>query len=408
MSGARYLGENLSRRKKLTYILVLGTLTALGPFTTDMYLPAFPAIQQQFGVSEADVQLTLTGTMVGFAVGQLLIGPLSDKIGRKPPLVACAALHIGASVGAAVAPSIIWLGVFRVGMGFGAAASGVVSTAMVRDLFGGRPLVKMMSRLALVNGLAPVIAPIAGSQLLAVMNWQGIFWVLASYGALVTVAAMVFIRETLTPEKRKASGRSFADRYRVLFGDRVYVGMLVMAGMNFTGLFAYLQTSPFLFQDVYGMSEQGYGLLFAVNSLAVIIGVQTSSRLMHLGVLKPQWILATTTSAQIILGSLMVVFDVVGLGFWGIAVPLWFFILACGFTFPTVQIVALAEHGEEAGTAASLVGATNFGMAGILSPIIGLFGVTNAVPMGGMIVIAATISATVLWLVVRPKTLDVL
>lgn len=408
MSEPRYVGETLNRSQKLAYILVLGALTALGPFTTDMYLPAFPAIQAQFGVTEADVQLTLTGTMVGFAVGQLLIGPLSDKVGRKTPLVGSAVLHIGASIGAALAPSILLLGFLRVAMGFGAAASGVVAMAMIRDLFGGRPLVKMMSRLALVNGLAPVIAPVVGAQLLSVMDWHGIFWVLAVYGALVTAAVMIFVKETLPPEKRKASQKSVRARYASLFGDRVYVGALLVAGLNFTGLFAYLQTSPFLFQEVYGMTAQQYGWLFAINSLGIIIGVQTSSRLMHLGIVQPQWILAVTTVSQIVFGILIVSSDLLELGFWGTVIPLWFFIAACGFTFPSVQILALAEHGEEAGTAASLMGAINFGMAGILSPVIGLFGVANAIPMGAMIAIAALASTTVLWLVVRPREVSVI
>lgn len=408
MSMPQNLGDSLSRRQKLTYILVLGALTALGPFTIDMYLPALPAIQQQYAVSEADVQLTLTGTMVGFAVGQLLVGPLSDKIGRKIPLVVSAFLHIGASVGAALAPSIILLGIFRVAMGFGAAASGVVAQAMVRDLFSGRPLVKMLSRMALVNGLAPVIAPVLGSQLLAFMDWHGIFWVLAGYGAFVSIAVTIFIVETLPKERRQETRKPLLQRYRSLFTDRVYVGALIMAGLNFTGLFAYLSTSPFLFQDVYHMSAQGYGVLFAVNSVGVIIGVQTASRLMHLGLVQPQWILASTTAAQITFSMLIIIFDVAGFGFWGVAIPLWFYIASCGFTFPSVQILALAQHGEEAGTAASLVGAVNFGVAGLLSPVIGLFGITNAVPMGGMILLAATGSCIALWTIVRPPKVDVL
>lgn len=398
-------GDLLSRREKLVYILILGTLTALGPFTVDMYLPAFPAIESQFGVEPALVQLTLTGTMVGFACGQLIVGPLSDRVGRKVPLVVAAILHIAASIGAAMAPSILWLGVFRVLQGFGAASSGVVSMAMVRDLFSGRRLVQMMSRLALVNGLAPVIAPVVGSQLLAITNWRGIFWVLACYGLLVSIAVALFIRETLPKHVRQANQRSLLDRYASLFKDRVYLGMVAMAGLNFTGLFAYLSASPFLFQQVYGMTEQQYGYAFAANSVAVIIGVQTSSRLIHRGIIAPQWILACTTAAQMVLGGMIFGFSYAGMGMWGTLVPLWFFILMCGFTFPTVQYLAMADHGEEAGTAASLLGAMNFGLAGVLSPIIGILGVSTAQPMGGMMVVAAMLGATVLWVVVRPRRL---
>lgn len=398
-------GDLLTARQRLVYVLVLGALTALGPFTTDMYLPAFPTIEAQFGVDAAAVQLTLTGTMIGFAVGQLVVGPLSDRVGRRVPLIAATLLHIAASIGVALSAGITVLGVFRLLQGFGAASSGVVSMAMVRDLFAGRRLVQMMSRLALVNGLAPVIAPVLGSQLLAVMDWRGIFWVLAGYGSAVSLAAVLFLRETHPAHVRAVDQRSLRSRYASLFSDRVYLGMVAMAGLNFAGLFTYLSTSPFLFQQVYGMSEQQYGLAFAVNSLAVIAGVQTSSRLLHTGRMGPQWILAVTTASQVGLGLIIMASWFLGLGMWGTLVPLWFFILMCGFTFPTVQYLALANHGKEAGTAASLLGAVNFGLAGALSPLVGLMGVDTAVPMAGLMAVAAAISAAVLWIVVRPRTL---
>lgn len=397
-------GELLTSGQRVVYILVLGALTALGPFTTDLYLPAFPAIQADFGVDASAVQLTLTGTMIGFGLGQLIVGPLSDKIGRKGPLIGGAVLHVAACVFAAIAPNIVVLGILRVLMGFGAASSGVVSMAMIRDLFGGKLLVRMMSRMALVNGFAPVIAPVVGSQLLSIMNWHGIFWVLAGYGALVSIAVVVFVVETLPKDKRSAAQRSLRQRYSSLFHDRIYVGALVIAGMNFTGLFAYLSTSPFLFQEIYGLSAQMYGVLFAVNSLGIIIGVQTSSRLMQYGLVRPGWILAFTTGCQLALGVLIFVLDWEGSGIWGTAIPLWFYIAACGFTFPTVQILALSAHGEEAGTAASMLGAVNFGIAGALSPIVGLLGVGTAMPMAGMMAVAAVIAIVVLWSVVRPRT----
>ena len=153
----RHPGDLLSRRQRLVYVLVLGALTALGPFTIDLYLPAFPALEAELGVNAAAIQITLTGTMIGFGLGQLIVGPWSDKVGRRLPLMLSTALHIAASVAAALAPDITWLIVFRLLQGFGAAAGGVVAMAMVRDLFGGKPLVRMLSRLALVNGLAPVL-----------------------------------------------------------------------------------------------------------------------------------------------------------------------------------------------------------------------------------------------------------
>ncbi|UOQ90059.1 multidrug effflux MFS transporter [Agromyces endophyticus] len=397
-------GDRLSSRQRLVYVLVLGALTALGPFTVDLYLPAFPVLQDEFGVSAAAVQITLTGTMIGFGFGQLIVGPWSDKVGRRLPLMLSTALHIAASIGAALSPDIAWLAAFRLLQGFGAAAGGVVAMAMVRDLFGGKPLVKMLSRLALVNGLAPVLAPVIGSQLLQVMDWRGVFWVLAGYGVVVVLCVAFLIVETLPPSRRHVSGHTtMRDRYASLFRDRVYLGAALVGGMVFTGLFGYLSTSSFLFQEVYEFTAQQYGLLFGVNSIGIIIGVQTSSRLMR-GRVAPQWILAVTT--LVLFGSAIAigVLDVTGAGLWGTIVPLFLFITACGFSFPAVQILALASHGSEAGTAASLLGALNFGLAGLISPVIGVMGVGSALPMAIVMTGAAAVAIIGLWALVRPKT----
>jgi len=400
-------GDSLSRRQRAVYVIVLGALTALGPFTIDLYLPAFPQIEADLAVSTAAIQLTLTATTIGFAFGQLLVGPWSDTVGRRLPLILATSLHVAASLGVALAPDITWLMAFRVLQGFGAAAGVVVATATVRDLFGGYPLVRMLSRLALVSGLAPIAAPVIGSQLLLVMPWRGLFFVLAAYGVVIVVAASVFIVETLPPARRVDPGHaSIGDRYRVLFGDRVFIGVAIIGGMSFSGLFAYLAASPFLFQDVYGLDPQGYGLLFAVNSIGVVAGVQISSQLAKR--IAPQWILSVST--LVLLGSAIaiIVLDIAGAGFFGTVVPLWFFITACGFGFPMVQALALTNHGKEAGTAASLLGAMNFGLAGLISPIVGMFGIANTVPMGVAMAATSVVSIASLWVIVRPRTVPAL
>ncbi|BDZ51677.1 Bcr/CflA family drug resistance efflux transporter [Frondihabitans sucicola] len=400
-------GDSLTRRQRLVYVVVLGALTALGPATIDLYLPAFPSLEGDFGVSTGVIQLTLTATTIGFALGQLLVGPWSDKVGRRVPLIVASTVHVCASVGAATAPSIEILGLFRVLQGMGAAAGGVVAMALVRDLFGGKPLVKMLSRLALVNGLAPILAPVIGSQLLRFTSWRGIFVFLAAYGIFVVLAAVFFIVETLPRERRAASGHStLGQRYRVLFGDRIFVGVAVIGAMVFSGLFAYLSSSSFLFQQVYGMSAQQYGLLFAVNSLGIVIGVQVSSRLAQR--YGPQWILAGSTSVMICAAAVIVLLDTLQLGLVGVLVPLWFFIASCGFSFPQVQVLALANHGKEAGTAASLLGALNFGLAGLISPVVGFIGVSTAAPMGAVMICTTAVAILSLWLLVRPKSVPAL
>lgn len=400
-------GDALTRRQRLTYVFVLGALTALGPFTIDMYLPAFPVLEREFDVSAAAIQLTLTGTMVGFAVGQLLVGPLSDQIGRRLPLIAATAVHILACFGAAVAPDLFWLSVARVLQGLGAAAGAVVATAMVRDLFGGYPLVKMLANLSLVNGLAPILAPVIGSQLLLFVDWRGLFWYLAAFGILVVLATAVFIRETLPAERRRVRGHSsVAERYGALFRDRIYVGAVLIAGMNFSALFAYLSSSPFLFQEVHELSAQEYGLLFGLNSIGVVLGVQISSRMQKR--IGPAWIIAVATIVQAICAIAIIILDSSGAGIFGTIVPLFVFIAACGFNFPAISALALVRHGAEAGTAASVLGAANFGMAGIVSPIVGLFVISNSIPMAGVMLVAVAIAIVVLWSVVRPRTVPAL
>lgn len=396
-------GDSLSGRQRLAYILILGALTALGPFTIDTYLPALPTLEQDFNVSTAVIQLTLTATTIGFGLGQLLVGPWSDKIGRRTPLIAATAVHILACLAAAAAPTVELLAAARALQGIGAAAGGVVAMAMVRDLFGGRPLVRMLSRLALVNGLAPVLAPVIGSWLLLVMPWRGIFVVLACYGLFVIVCVSLWIVETLPKARRHDAGHATVwQRYRSVLSDRVYVGIAIVGAANFTGLFAYLSASSFIFQGIYDFNPQEYGLLFAVNSIGIIIGVQSSARLTkYVG---PQWILAFATAVMFLAAAAIVILESAQAGLWGTAIPLWFFIAACGFTFPCVQVLALNGHGHEAGTAASLLGALNFGIAGLVSPVVGLLGTSSAVPMGAVMAVCALVSIGALWFIVRPKT----
>jgi DHA1 family bicyclomycin/chloramphenicol resistance-like MFS transporter len=399
----RHPGDALSGRQRLSYVLILGALTALGPFTMDTYLPSLPTLQADFSTTTSLVQLTLTATTIGFGIGQLLVGPWSDRVGRRLPLILATSLHIAACLGAALAPNIEVLSVFRFLQGFGAAAGGVVAQAMVRDLFGGRPLVKMLSNLALVNGLAPVIAPVVGSQLLLIMPWRGIFWLLAAYGAFVVACVTLWIVETRPKGTRHGSVHSTtAARYKAVLTDRVYIGIVLVGSMNFAGLFAYLSASTFLFQDLYHFSAQQYGLLFAVNSVGIIIGVQTAGRITHW--VGPQWILAWSTAAMLVASAVIVVDSLLGLGEWGVMIPLWFFICACGFGFPTVGVLTMNSHPHEAGTAASLLGAFQFVLAGLVAPVVGLFGETSGLPMGGIMIVTSTVSVLGLWFVVRPRT----
>ncbi|MFT4220480.1 MAG: multidrug effflux MFS transporter [Microbacterium sp.] len=403
-------GDAIPAGRRVLYIILLGALTALGPFTIDLYLPAFPVLEADFNTTAAAIQLTLTGTMIGFALGQLIVGPLSDKVGRRIPLLAVTVLHVVASLLAAFAPTLDLLMVARVLMGAGAAAGGVVAAAIVRDLFGGRRLVVMLSRLALVSGAAPVIAPLLGSALLLVMPWRGIFVVLSAYSVVMLAMVAVFIPETLPRERRQEKGSTTVwQRYRAVFSDRVFVGVILIGAMSFSGLFSYLSASPFLFQQSYQLDAQQYGVLFAVNSLGLVAGVQAASRLAaRFG---PQWVLAFSTAVLVAAGSAIAVADQLGLGLWGTLVPLFVFMTACGFTMPCVQVLALDRHGKAAGTAASIIGAANFGVAGLITPVVGWVsheaGIT-ATTMATVMIGCAVLGVVALWAIVRPRSVAML
>jgi Bcr/CflA subfamily drug resistance transporter len=401
-------GDSIPHRRRVLYIVLLGALTALGPFTIDLYLPAFPVLEDEFQTTAAAIQLTLTGTMVGFALGQLIVGPLSDKVGRRVPLLVVTALHVLASIAAALAPNLELLSMARVFMGAGAAAGGVIAAAVVRDLFGGRRLVVMLSRLALVSGVAPVLAPLVGSALLLVMPWRGIFVVLGIYGSVMLVAAAVFIPETLPPARRSEKGTTTVwQRYRSVLTDRVFLGVLIIGGMTFSGLFSYLSASSFLFQQTYGFDPQQYGLLFAANSVGVVLGVQVAARLAaRYG---PQWVMAWSTGVLVVAASAIIVTDQLGLGLWGTVIPLFVFMTACGFTFPCVQVLALDRHGKAAGTAQSIIGASNFGVAGIITPIVGWISAGSGITATTMAIVmagCAVVGVLSLWLIVRPRTVE--
>jgi DHA1 family bicyclomycin/chloramphenicol resistance-like MFS transporter len=396
-------GEALTRGQRWIYIVALGALVALGPFTVDLYLPSFPSVAHDFSASDAAVQLTLTATSIGFALGQLLVGPWSDRIGRRTPLLIATSIHVIASVGVAFAPNIEVLTVLRVLQGMGAAGGGVVATATVRDLFGGQPLVRMLSRLALVTGLAPILAPVIGSQLLRITDWRGIFIVLAIYGAIVLAVAAFLIVETLPKEARGRGAHSTARaRYRALFSDRVFVGVAIIGAMVFSALFAYLSSSSFLLQDVFHLSAQQFGLIFGINSVGVVFGSQAASRIVRRA--GPQWVLVVALPVMLLAGAAIGVGALLGLGLFAVLIPLWVILTGCGFCFPIVQVLALAHHGQEAGTAASVLGALNFGVAGAISPIVGVLGIATALPMAEVMVVTLAVAILSLWILVRPRT----
>ena len=342
--------------------LLLGAFVAIGPLTIDMYLPALPTITNQLETTSAAVQLTLTGTLVGLALGQLVIGPVSDALGRKRPLLAGTALHVLASLLVLVAPNLAVLGALRVLQGVGTAAGAVIALAIVRDLYVGRAAATMLSRLFLVLGAAPVLAPTIGGELLRFTSWRGIFALLAVYGVLMLVVGARALPETLPPQRRQSSGvRGTLRGYRSLFRDRAYVGLVLVAGLTMAGLFSYVSGSAFVYQGEFGLDEQQ--------------GVRLS------GGDQPE---GTGTG-----------------GLPAVVLSLWVVLFACGLALPNAPALALSRHGEAAGTAAALLGAVQFGVGAVVSPVVGLLG-NDAVAIGVVVVSALTLAIVVLVTVVRP------
>ncbi len=386
--------------------LTLGAFVALGPLTVDMYLPALPTIADDLQTSAATIQLTLTGTLVGLALGQLVLGPLSDALGRRGPLLAGTALHVVASLLVLVAPDVTVLGLLRFLQGVGTAAGAVIALAVVRDLFEGRAAATMLSRLFLVLGAAPVLAPTVGGEVLRITSWRGVFLVLGVYGLLLLAVGWFAVRETLPPERRRSPGLAGTLRaYRVLFRDRTYVGLVLVAGLTMAGLFSYVSGSSFVFQDQFGLDEQQFGLLFGAGAVWLIAATQLNPVVLRR--FSPAQVLVAGTVVGALAGAVLLVLAGTGTGgLWAVALSLWVVLFGSGLALPNAPALALSRHGEAAGTAAALLGAVQFGVGALVAPLVGLLG-NDAVAMGAVVVGALVTAIAVLVLVVRPWQLPV-
>ncbi|WP_433504690.1 multidrug effflux MFS transporter [Pseudonocardia halophobica] len=384
--------------------LLLGALIALGPLTIDMYLPALPGIATELQTSSSTIQLTLTGTLIGLAFGQLFIGPLADAVGRRKPLLAGTALHVVSSLLIVVAPNVEVLGVLRVLQGVGSAAGAVVAMAVVRDLFTGRAAATLLSRLMLVMGAAPVLAPTLGGELLRVADWRGVFVALAVYGLVILAVLYFALGETLPPERRRSAAVGPTLRaYGSLFRDRVYVGLILVAGFAMAGMFGYVSGSSFVFQQEFGLDAQQFGLLFGAGAIFLIGATQANAALLRR--FEPRQLLLTASVSGTVAAAVLAVLAGTGTGgLVGVVVPLWAVLASVGLALPNAPALALSRHGERAGTAAALLGAVQFGVGALTSPVVGLLG-NDALAMGLTIAGSQVLALTMLLAVVRPWTL---
>jgi len=378
----------MARRVRL--LLILGALSAFAPLSIDMYLPALPALGRGFGVSAAQVQLTLSACLLGLALGQLVAGPLSDALGRRRPLLVGVAAYTVASLLCVLAPSVGALVAVRFVQGLAGAAGIVIARAVVRDRYAGVAAARYFSLLMLVNGLAPILAPIIGGQLLRVTSWRGVFVVLAAIGALLLLATASGLDETLAPADRHTGGLpATLATFRRLLADRFFVGYALSSGLSFAAMFAYIAGSPFVLQDIYGLSPQLFSLVFGVNALGIMAASQINGRLVD-RVPLPR--LLAVGLAMTALGGIAVLAAVLGhVGLIGVTPALCVVVSSQGIVLPNATSLALSGHPRTAGSASALLGVLQYVIGAAAAPLVGVGGTATALPMA--VVIAALGSA---------------
>lgn len=373
-----------ARRAGLLVTLVLGGLSALPPLSMDMYLPALPEVTRSLAAPASTIQLTLTACLTGMALGQLVVGPMSDKWGRRRPLLAGMLVYIAATAVCALAPSAELLIAFRLLQGLAGAAGIVIARAVVRDLYEGVEMARFFSTLMLISGVAPIVAPLIGGQILRITDWRGVFHVLTVVGVLLTFVVWKWLHETLPPAERHAGGVGAALRtMRVLLADRVFTGYMLAGGLAFAALFAYISASPFVVQEIYGASPQTFSLLFGLNSIGLVTAGQINGKLLvgrvSLNAVLGVGLAVITLAAVALVLMTAGVFGRVGLA--PVAAGLFVLMSAMGVTLPNTNALALMRTPRAAGSASALLGTSSFLVGAVASPLVGIAGETTAVPM---------------------------
>jgi DHA1 family bicyclomycin/chloramphenicol resistance-like MFS transporter len=359
--------------------VILGALSTFGPITTDLYLPGLPEVGDSLDVGPSQVQITLTACLVGLAVGQAIAGPLSDTYGRRRPLLIGILLFVLSSLGCAVAPSIVALDVLRLVQGLCGAAGIVLARAIVRDRWSGVQMARIYAALMGAVSLGPILAPPIGGALLGFMDWRGLFVVLAGFGTVLLLASLVWVPETLRPESRRAAGLFTTLRVgRRLMADRLFAGYTIASGLAFGALFSYISGSSFVYQDVFDVSAQVYGLLFALNGVALLLANVVNHRLQgRVGSHRLLLVGMLLLLAGAVLLTISVLADA---GLAGVVPSLFIAVGGVGFVPSNSVALALEPHGADAGTASALIGVIQFLIGAAAAPLAGVAG-ESAVPM---------------------------
>ncbi|WP_431961200.1 multidrug effflux MFS transporter [Actinacidiphila sp. bgisy160] len=380
----RRAGEAPGARTSLMVTFLLGALSALPALSMDMYLPALPQVTEELRSPAVVVQLTLTACLAGLALGQLVVGPMSDRWGRRRPLLAGMVLYVLATAVCAFASTTELLVGFRLLQGLSGAAGIVIARAIVRDLYDGIAMARFFSTLMLISGVAPIVAPLIGGQVLRVTDWRGVFVVLTVVGVLLTLVVWRCLPETLRPADRHGGGFGATLRaMRVLLADRAFTGYMLTGGFTFAALFAYVSASSFVVQEIYGASPQTYSLLFGLNSVGLVALGQVNGKILvgRVGMDKVTGVgLAVITAAAAVLLALTAGwFGPVGL--LPVAAGLFVLMAAMSLVLPNTNALALMRTRHAAGSASALLGTTSFLVGAVASPLVGIAGEHTAVPM---------------------------
>ena len=375
-------------------------MTAMAPLSTDMYLPSLPVMQADFGISASLVQLTLTMTMLGMALGQIFAGPVSDYYGRKKPLVIGMAAFTAATIGCVLAENIMAFLCFRFVMGFAGASGIVVSKAIARDVCAGPELTRFFAMLMMVNGLAPILAPVIGGQILLFTTWRGVFVTLVAIGLFLLLATFAY-KETLSPEKRLAGLKASFAKFPQLLKNRYFLGHCLLQCFAFGGFFAYISGSPFVFQNIFQVSPQAYSLIFGGIGVGLLVAGALPARLAGR---VPEEKMLQTAMLISFFGSVLLF-----VGFWfevGLAVilPILFFtITPLSVLGASSFSLALSRQGKNAGTASALLGFSSMILGGCMMPLVGIAGEHTAIPMCVMMIAGYGLGYIIYLLMIAPE-----
>lgn len=364
-------------------VVILGALSAFGPLSIDFYLPGLPRLTSDFDTGASAGQLTLTACLLGLALGQLIVGPMSDRFGRRPPLIGGLVLYCAASLACAAAPDVWVLVGLRFVQGLSGSAGIVVARSVVRDLASGVAAARLFSILMIVVGVFPILAPILGGAFLHVMSWRGLFVILAAVAAAILVATAGWLPETLPPERRQRAGQT-AVGFRELIHDRFFVAYSVVLGLAFAAMFSYIAGSSFVLQDIHGVSPQVYGLLFGLNALGIIACSQLNRTLVG-RVSLHRMLLAGVAAGAAAGTTLLAVVLAGGIGLPAILPCLFVSVSSIGLVIPNATALALTDYPHAAGSASALLGMLQFAFGAVAAPLVGVAGRHTAVPMALLI-----------------------